>query len=178
MPTRQRCMIVLWIASLGCLWTASTGWAQDNEKNNRFGVGAHYWTTLKNIDVQNVDKNGFSYMLTYQYHYGWIGVEADVEWFQKGFGGASQDVYQPQAYLILGKVIYVAAGIGGYYSDGKLADNPFYAFRAGLDIPLLSILHLDVNANYRFENWDDLSTEGKDISTDTVTLGAAVRLAF
>ncbi len=174
----KRHLMLLWIVSLGLLWTASIGRAQDDEGNNRLGVGAHYWTTLKNIDVNNVDKNGFSYMLTYQYHYGWIGIEADVEWFQKGFGGASQDVFQPQAYLLFGKVIYVAAGIGGYYSDGKLADNPFYAFRAGLDIPLLPILHLDVNANYRFENWDDLSTEGKEISTDTVTLGAAVRLAF
>jgi len=174
---KQR-MMVFWIASLGLLWAASIGRAENLEKNNQFGVGAHYWTTLKNIDFKDVDKNGFSYMLMYQYHYGWLGVEADVEWFQKGFGGASQDVYQPQAYLILGQVLYAAAGIGGYYTDGKLAANPFYAFRAGLDIPILPVLHLDVNANYRFENWDDLSTEGKEISVDTVTLGAAVRLAF
>ena len=174
----QRSVRAFWIACLGLLLVAGAGQAQESSGNHQLGLGAHYWTTLKNIDVNNVDKNGFSYLLAYQYHYGWVGVEADVEWFQKGFGGASQDVYQPQVYLIVGKVIYAAAGIGGYYSDGKLADNPFYAFRAGLDIPILPILHLDVNANYRFENWDDLSTEGKDVSTDTVTLGAAVRLAF
>jgi hypothetical protein len=170
--------IVLLVASAGFLWIASTGRAQEQARNNQLGVGVHYWTTVKNIDVNDVDKNGFSYLAMYQYHYGWVGIEADVEWFQKGFGGASQDVYQPQAYLILGKVIYAAAGIGGYYADGKLADNPFYAFRVGLDIPLLPILHLDINANYRFENWDDLSIEGKSVDTDTVTLGAAARLAF
>ncbi len=174
---KQRLLVFL-VACFTLLCMLTVGRAQDGERNNQFGLGAHYWTTIKNVDVNNVDKNGFSYLLTYQYHYDWIGVEADVEWFQKGFGGASQDVYQPQVYLIVGKVIYAAAGIGGYYSDGKFADNPFYAFRAGLDIPILPILHLDVNANYRFENWDDLSTEGKEISTDTVTLGAAVRLAF
>lgn len=170
--------IALLFASAGLLWMASTGRAQEQESNNQLGVGVHYWTTVKNIDVNDIDKNGFSYLAMYQYHYGWVGIEADLEWFQKGFGGANQDVYQPQAYLILGKVIYAAAGIGGYYSDGKLADNPFYAFRVGLDIPLLPILHLDINANYRFENWDDLSTEGKSVDTDTVTLGAAARLAF
>jgi hypothetical protein len=128
--------------------------------------------------VNDINKNGFSYLAMYQYHYEWIGVEAALEWFESGFGGASKDMYQPQAYLILGKVIYAAAGIGGYYTDGKLADNPFYAFRVGLDIPLLPILHLDINANYRFENWDALSTEGTRVDTDTVTLGAAARLAF
>jgi hypothetical protein len=174
----KRSLFVLWIAGLGFLGLAAAGQAAETDSYSEFGVGAHYWTTLKNIDVNNVDKNGFSYLAAYQYHYGWIGAEACVEWFQKGFGGASQDVYQPQAYLILGKVIYAAAGIGGYYSDGKFANNPFYALRAGLDIPVLPILHLDINANYRFENFDDLSTEGKSIDTDTVTLGAAARLAF
>jgi len=174
----KRRLIALLATSVGFLWMASTGRAQEQERNNELGVGVHYWTTVKNIDVHNVDKNGFSYLAMYQYHYGWIGAEADLEWFQSGFGGASQDVYQPQAYLILGKVIYAAAGIGGYYSNNKLDSNPFYAFRVGLDIPVLPILHIDINANYRFENWNDLSTSGKDVNTDTITLGAAVRLAF
>ena len=174
----KRSLIALLVASAGFLWAASTGRAQEQESNNQIGIGVHYWTTVKNIDVNDIDKNGFSYLAMYQYHYGWVGIEADLEWFQKGFGGATEDVFQPQAYLILGKVVYAAAGIGGYYTDGKLADNPFYAFRAGLDIPLLPILHLDINANYRFENWNDISTEGKNVDTDTITLGAAARLAF
>lgn len=170
--------VALLVASVGLLGLISTGQAQEQERNNQFGVGAHYWTTVKNIDVNDIDKNGFSYLAMYQYHYGWVGIEAALEWFQKGFGGSTDDVFQPQAYFILGKVVYAAAGIGGYYTDGKLANKPFYAFRAGLDIPLLPILHLDINANYRFENWDDLSTDGKEVDTDTITLGAAARLAF
>ena len=174
----KRSMIAVLAASAGLMWMTATSQAQESEWQNQFGVGVHYWTTVKNIDVNDVDKNGFSYLAMYQLHYGWVGIEADLEWFQKGFGGSDKDVYQPQAYVILGKVIYAAAGIGGYYTDGKLADKPFYAFRAGLDIPLLPILHLDINANYRFENWDDLSTDGKSVDTDTITLGAAARLAF
>ena len=174
----KRTLIAALVASTGLIWMTATSRAEEQERNNQIGVGAHYWTTVKNIDQNNIDKNGFSYLAMYQYHYGWVGVEADVEWFKSGFGGSTKDSYQPQAYLILGKVIYAAAGIGGYYTDGKLADNPFYAFRVGLDIPILPILHLDLNANYRFENWNDLSTDGKKVNTDTVTLGAAARLAF
>ena len=171
-------LITLLVASMGLLGMAAAALAQEQKWQNQLGVGVHYWTTVKNIDVNDVDKNGFSYLAMYQLHYGWVGIEADVEWFQKGFGGAEKDVFQPQAYFILGKVVYAAAGIGGYFTDGKFADKPFYAFRVGLDIPLFSILHLDINANYRFENWDDLSTAGKSVDTDTITLGAAARLAF
>lgn len=174
----KRHLSALLVASLGFLGMAAASFAQEQERNNQIGVGAHYWTTVKNIDVNDIDKNGFSYLAMYQYHYGWVGIEADLEWFQKGFGGSTKDMYQPQAYIILGKVIYAAAGIGGYYTDGKLANNPFYAFRVGLDIPLLPILHLDINANYRFENWKDISAEGTSVDTDTITLGAAARLAF
>lgn len=174
----RRYMAALCVAAWGWLGAALPAGAEDGAGRHQVGVGAHYWTSLKNIDVSGVDKNGFSYLLAYQYHYGWVGVEANVEWFQKGFGGAAHDVYQPQAYLIVGKMLYAAAGIGGYYTDGKFADKPFYALRAGVDIPLLPLLHLDLNANYRFENWDDLGTGGKDIGADTVTLGAAARLAF
>ncbi|MBI2440433.1 MAG: outer membrane beta-barrel protein [Lentisphaerae bacterium] len=170
--------LIALVIILGLAAMAATGPAQAEQSPHQFGLGAHYWTAVKSIDANNVDKNGFSYLLSYRYHYDWLGLEADVEWFQKGFGGAAKNVYQPQAYLILGKIIYAAAGIGGYYSDGELSDKPFYAFRAGLDLPLLGILHLDINANYRFEDWDDLSTEGKGISADTVTVGAAARLAF
>ena len=161
---------------VGVLAAALCGAASGRAQDSRLGVGAHYWTTVKHVAVHNVDKDGFSFMATYQYWPSWIGLEADVEWFQQGFAGSTKDVYQPQAYLILGKVIYGAVGIGGYYSDGTWGSKPFYAFRAGLDIPLLPVLHLDVNANYRFEDWSKLN--GSDVNSDTITLGAAARLAF
>ena len=47
-----------------------------------------------------------------------------------------------------------------------------------MDLELLPMLNIDINANYRFEKWDDLSTEGKEVNTDTITIGAAARLTF
>ena len=44
------------------------------------------------------------------------------------------------------------------------------------DIPLLPNLFLDVNANYRFNDWGSLS--GSDLDTDTIRIGAALRFAL
>ena len=150
--------------------------ARAEDSGLRLGAGANYWTAVKNIDVDNIDKHGFSWVGTVQYWPSWIGLEADVEWFKKGYAGAAQDVWAPQAYLILGKTLYGAVGIGGYYSDGAWADKPFYAFRIGADLEALPHIHLDINANYRFQDWSSLSTS--NIKSDTITLGVAARIGF
>jgi hypothetical protein len=145
----------------------------------RVGAGAHYWTAVDNVDVKNVDEDGFSYYASAQVAFSdYVKLEADLEWFDKGFGGSTEEVYAPEAFLVLGDVLYAAAGIGVYYVDGDFADDPFYSFRAGLDIPVLPRLRLDINANYRFENWDSLHDNTEDIGSDTITLGAALRLVF
>jgi len=155
---------------------AATLGARAEDSGLRLGAGAHYWTTVKNIDVENIDKHGFSWVGTVQYWPSWIGFEADVEWLQKGYAGATNDVWAPQAYLILGKTLYGAVGIGTYYADSKWSSKPFYAFRIGADLEVLPHVHLDINANYRFEDWSTLNAS--DIKTDTITLGAAARISF
>ena len=168
----------MWIALAGLVAVVGFQTVAGAAGSHRLGVGAHYWKAVKDIDVEDVKKDGFSWVASYQYKPEWVGLELDVEWFEKGFGGSEKDVFQPQAYVILGKAIYGAAGVGGYYSDGEFKKDPFFAFRVGLDLELLPMLNIDINANYRFEKWDDLSTEGKEVNTDTITLGAAARLTF
>lgn len=169
-----------WFATLAAVAALTTfgGIAQAAESGHQFGVGAHYWTTIDKIDVDNVDEDGVSWLATYQYKPGYLGLGLDLEWKEKGFGGSPETVYEPQAYLILGKDLYAAAGVGGYYFDGDFAEDPFYFFRAGVDLEVVPSLHLDLHAVYRFEKWDDLDTESSNIDTDTVTLGAAIRLGF
>lgn len=164
------------MVALACLVAAAMP-VLAGEGAHRIGVGAHYWQTVDDIDADNVDEDGFSYMATYQCWPGLLGLELDVEWFEEGFAGANEVVYAPQAYLLIGNGLYGAVGAGGYYTDGEFAEDPFFAFRVGLAVPVF-FLNLDINANYRFETWDDLSDEAQDIDTDTVTLGAAVRLVF
>lgn len=143
--------------------------------NHRLGAGANYWVTVNDIDVDDIDKNGFSYLVSYQYRPTLIGFEVDGEMLPNRFG---KDAYAPQAYIILGQALYAAAGIGITYQDSKFADEPFYALKAGFDINILPGLYLDIAANYRFNDKDDLEDEDTKIDTDTVFLGATARLAF
>jgi len=144
---------------------------------HRFGAGAHYWTTIEDIDVDNVKKDGFAYLISYQLRpASLIKFGLDVEMLPASYGGAEERVYAPQAYLVLGSFIYAALGIGSYYTDGEFAEEPFFNVRAGLDLCLLPRIYVDINANYRFENWDSIETLDEDVSSDTITLGAAVRL--
>jgi hypothetical protein len=147
------------------------------EAGPRIGAGLTYWHALEDIDLKEFDQDGASWFITYQSGGdGLIRWEADFEMMPDGFMASPETVYAPQVYAVLGRTITAAAGIGWYYADGDWADEPFYALRAGMEFVLLPKISLDVTANYRFTKWGEL--EGEDIDTDTIMLGAAVRLAF
>lgn len=139
------------------------------------GLGVHYWRTVSELSHSSFDRSGAAGMLSYQYvPVGLFRIEGDLEYFPKGFGGADTTAWSPQVYLLVGHRLYAGVGAGVIYSDsfdGKLSDV-FYAARIGTDFAVLPRLHLDVNANYRFKDWNQID----QASTDTVTLGAVLRL--
>jgi hypothetical protein len=153
----------------------STGWAGGK---HRLGGGVHYWQVVDDIDVDDIDEDGIAWVVSYQYKGGdWLGLIVDFEGLPDGFAGSDEDVYAPQAYLTVGSGLYGGIGIGWYYSDGDFADDPFYAFRVGVEAKVLPSLYLDINANYRINEWESsFSDLTDDIDEDTVTLGAALRL--
>ena len=145
----------------------------------RVGAGVTYWYALDDIDFGDFDRNGASWFLSYQSRGAYlIGWEADFEMMPEGFMASPEKVYAPQAYVIAGTSLYGAAGMGWYYSDGDWADDPFYVLRAGMELTLLPTIYLDLSANYRFTNWGSLKDEHINIDTDTIMLGAALRLGF
>ena len=145
--------------------------------DHRFGAGIHYWRTIDDVNVDEFDEDGMAWTFSYQLRPApLLGIELAVEALPDGYGGGAEEVYSPQAYLIVGKGIYAGLGVGGFYTDGDFQDDTFYALRAGLELELLPNVLLDVNANYRFTEWDDIKTVEEDVDTDTITLGAAVRL--
>jgi hypothetical protein len=77
-----------------------------------------------------------------------------------------------------GVSLYAGAGIGMMYMDSEWADDPFYALKLGLNLELLPSVFLDISGNYRFNDEDEISESKTNIDTDTVFLGAAVRLGF
>ncbi len=145
--------------------------------DHRLGLGGHYWKSIDDIDVSDIDEDGFAMVVSYQYKPSLFGFQFDVEVADEQLTGKSKAVYSPQAYLIVGGLVYGGLGIGTHFSDGNLADKPFYALKAGLDFELLPHIHLDINANYRFDNWD-IDDASEDIDTDTVTLGLVGRIEF
>ena len=145
------------------------------DQTHRIGAGANYWVALDDIDIDDVDESGLSYFASYQFRPSLIGFQADVEFLPDMFG---EDAIAPAGYLLVGKAIYAAAGVGIVNFDGEWAEEPFYALRAGLDLEVLPSLFLDVSASYRFNSETKLDEAIDDIDTDTVFLGAAVRIGF
>jgi len=147
---------------------------------NTLGAGIHYWRTvdeLRDDGVGDIDSKGTSGVLSYQHFPGGpLGWEIDLEYFDKGFSGSTDEAYAPQVYLVLGHHFYAAVGVGVTYSSGleKSPSDPFYAGRLGMSVLLLPSLSLDINANYRANTFKGLG----NAETDTVTLGALLRVTL
>jgi hypothetical protein len=142
----------------------------------RIGVGAHYWRTVDNLG-DDFDRDGVSYLATVQRSlFPLLALQVDVERFPDGYAGSQDAVWGPQAFAIVGGAIYAGLGIGILYSDGDFADEPFYVARAGLDLELLPGIHFDINANYQFSEWSKINELDEEVDSDTVTLGAAIRI--
>lgn len=143
---------------------------------HRLGVGANYWVALDDIKIDDIDKEGLSYLLSYQWRPALIGLQADLEILPDMFG---KDGVAPAAYVVVGSFIYAALGAGMTHIDGGWADDPFIALKAGLDVTVLPRIHLDISASYRYNGKIrelNVGDEVKKIDTDTVFLGAAVRI--
>ena len=69
---------------------------------------------------------------------------------------------------MLGGGIIYSSGFEDDYSD------PFYAAKIGWDLTLIPRVHVDINANYRFDAWSEL----ENADTDTITLGALLRFSL
>ncbi|MDA0323086.1 MAG: hypothetical protein O2923_10280 [Verrucomicrobia bacterium] len=145
--------------------------------DSQIGGGVHYWRTIDDIDVHNVDEDGLAWLVSYRFSSeSLFKVHAEVEFLPDDFGGSPDQVMAPQVYLLGGGGLYAGVGIGIYYADGDFANDPFYAFRAGVEIALMGGVRLDLNANYRFDNIEDISAAVDNVDTDTVTIGAAIRI--
>ena len=161
------------VAACGVFLACSANRVQAGE--HRIGGGANYWVAVDDIHTDKVDDSGFSYLVSYQYRADLLGLEMDAEFLPDRFGN---DAWAPEAYLLLGRTIYAGAGIGIINTDSNFADEPFYAVKVGLDLEVLPRIFLDISGNYRFNDKTDLENSDTNIDTDTVFLGAAVRLAL
>ncbi|MBD3308659.1 hypothetical protein GF339_19780 [candidate division KSB3 bacterium] len=164
------CMLIM---GLGGVWPCA---ASSAAGLHRFGGGIHYWYSLEDIVLEGVKEDGVAGLVSYQYMMGELfTVEAALELLGEGYAGADAMVLAPQAYVLVGRAIYAGAGIGINYSDGEMADAPFFALRTGLDLEILPSIYLDLNLNYRFEQWDFARIED-EVTLNTITAGGTIRI--
>jgi len=175
---RKVLFVVAVTFSLACLAPAPAALAALADEGlgmHRFGLGVNYWKTIDAIDGP-FDEDGFSYLASYQYAPVWFfKVEADLELFPD-LAGSRNPVLAPEVFVTVGGLVYAGAGMGIYRHDGNWGSAPFYMLRAGLDFPILPRLFLDINVNYRFNDWNTIQWE--DLNADTIRLGAALRFVL
>jgi len=168
----MRKILFIAVVAFSLTWLASAPAAL---AGHRLGVGANYWKTLNDIDVTNIDESGLSWLASYQYvPDGIVKLEIDLEYYPS-LSVDRKAFWSPEVFLLVGGTLYAGVGIGDYFDGDVFSNKPFFMLRAGVDFAILPFLFLDINANYRFNNWDDVAD---DVDTNTIRLGAAVRFAM
>ena len=155
--------------AIACMFATSSFAAE-----NRVGAGFNYWQFVS-APGEDGDESGLAFYASYQQRGDLLGVELAAEVFPYRLDG---NAWAPQAYLLVGSDIYAGLGLGVMSVNGKWADAPFIALRAGWDFKIRPNIFLDISASYRFSEKERFEEEGIDIDADTFSLGAAVRFGF
>ena len=139
------------------------------------GGGIHYLRTLGDItDDGAIDLNqdSFSLLASGMSDMGMLKIDGQVEYIFD-YLGTGNEMWLPSAWLLAGRMIYGGAGIGIGYTDGDWQSNPFYALRAGVNVPLGGLV-LDGYASYNFQSDAELKNlTGEDL--DSITFAALLR---
>ena len=149
--------------------------------NFEIGIGANYWYSIEEAKDNDFDRDGLGWMVSGRIFLSdFFSIGLELEQAPKNFLFIEDDdLYMPAAYALIGNILYAGLGIGDYYYDGDFSGEVWYALRAGFKIPLITrSLVLDVNVNYRVDDWEGIKKAKDDIDGDTLMVGAALRLAF
>ena len=168
------------IAAVAAIVLAHEAKAAYRSSGLELGAGATYWYSIDEAKDQSFDRDGLGWMVSSRIPLSdFFAIGLEVEQSPDNFVFLDKHLYLPSAYAILGNGIYGGIGLGTYYYDGDFYGDLWYALRAGFKVPILAnSLVLDVNVNYRVENWDDVKDAGELVDTDTLMIGAALRLVF
>jgi hypothetical protein len=144
--------------------------------DHRLGLGLHYWKSLDELakDFPGVSDSGVSWMASYQFRpAGLFKLEADLEYFRKGFGGSEGAAFSPQFFVLAGGKFYGGVGVGTTFASSfdNNSSSMFFMARAGLEITLVPGVHFDFNLNYK----SDVFSELDNFNSNALTLGVFVR---
>ena len=139
------------------------------------GAGLHYLRNLGDIDNDeslDLSKDSFGLIGSYQFGAAMMTLEAHGEYIFN-YAGTDNGMFIPSGWALLGSMIYAGAGMGIGHLDGEWQSDPFYALRAGVNLPLMAF-KLDLYGTYNFWNNDDFKdATGEDL--DSITFAAVLR---
>ncbi|MBW7908062.1 MAG: hypothetical protein H3C50_03965 [Kiritimatiellae bacterium] len=107
-----------------------------------------------------------------------VSGQLELALYEDGFAGTTEEALAPQAFLLLGRGLYAGAGVGVLFADGDFADSPFLTLRAGYQVALAEWISLDLNVSYEFGEWKGVNVFDPSVESDTVAIGAGVRILF
>ena len=138
------------------------------------GAGLHYLRNLGDIDNNeslDLSKDSFGLIGSYQFGAAMMTLEAQGEYIFN-YAGTDNGMFIPSGWALLGSMIYAGAGMGIGHLDGEWQSDPFYALRAGVNLPLMAF-KLDLYGTYNFWNNDDIKdATGEDL--DSITFAAVL----
>jgi hypothetical protein len=154
-------------ATLFCVGTADAG--------RSLGAGIHYLRNLGDItddDAIDLNQDSFSLLASMKNGRGILTIDTEVE-YVFDYIGTGNEMWQPSLWVLVGQMLYGGGGIGIGYTDGDWQKNPFYALRAGVELPLGG-MGLDAYGSYRLQRNQELEDlTGEDL--DSVTFAALLR---
>lgn len=152
-------------------------WAACASGPHSVGVGMHYWVATNDIESDDFREDSYAPILSYQYTPGILSLEFDVEYFPERYAGFDDRAFAPQAYVLLGTLLYGGMGYGSFYTDGDFRDE-FFVLRLGFDLAMSSRWSLDFNGNYHWTDFDNIRDIDEELGGDSITLGVMLRYRF
>src|ERR1043165_3566285 len=101
------------------------------------GGGIHYLHNVGSIDENGVDldQNSMGILGSIMGSASFLKLEGQVEYIHN-YLGTDEGLWIPQAWALVGSTVYADGGIGIGHFHNEWMNDPFYALRAGVNLPL------------------------------------------
>ncbi len=142
------------------------------------GGGVYYNRMLGDIKDWDIDKNYISYLLSLKYQFmDFLSVEGMLDYYPGN--GAIDYTLRPSATAVLGNLINAGVGVNWSYVNFKSGGDDkwseiSYHFKLGVQVPIGSILWVNVDAFYFVDELKEI----EDFNKDFITFGARVHYRF
>lgn len=146
--------------------------------DSSLGFGLRGFRTVDDLEKPFKDTGMGGYVNWRSQWSDWVAGMLELDLYEDGYAGSRDEVLAPQAFLVLGQTLYAAVGGGILFSNSDFADSPFLALRLGVQGVLTDWFMFDVSLSYEYAEWKGVNVIDERFESDTVVLGAGLRMFF